>query len=48
MNQFDVLRIILFELDRQFPGMTIDQASMDALTVFVNKFIKANCTESHE
>ena len=42
MNQFEILQIILVELDRQFPNQVIDQASMDALTVFVNAFLSAN------
>lgn len=47
MNQFDVLQVILLELDRQFPYSSIDQKSMDMLTIFVDAFIKANIRYSH-
>ena len=45
MSQFEILQVILLELDRQFPGQVIDQDSMDALVLFVNAFLKANCNE---
>ncbi len=42
VNPFDIMQVILSELDRQFPGTGIDQPSMDALMLFANLFVEFN------
>lgn len=42
MNPFDIMQVILSELDRQFTGTSIDQPSMDALMLFANLFVEFN------
>ncbi len=41
-HHFDILQVILNELDRQFTGTSIDQPSMDALMLFANLFVEFN------